>query len=107
MRPIDADALIKGKNDHEMISTHLIFNAPTLDGIFIDRWVPVSERLPEKNGQYLAYIINPYDEKIQYLMTCYYYAKDNQWIPDDETASDNVIAWMPLPKPYKESGDKE
>lgn len=31
MRPIDADALLKGKDDHEMISTHLIFNAPTLD----------------------------------------------------------------------------
>lgn len=31
MRPIDADALLKGKEDHEMISTHLIFNAPTLD----------------------------------------------------------------------------
>ena len=30
MRPIDADALLKGKDDHEMISTHLIFNAPTL-----------------------------------------------------------------------------
>lgn len=31
MRPIDADALLRGKDDHEMISTHLIFNAPTLD----------------------------------------------------------------------------
>lgn len=31
MRPIDADALLKGKDDYEMISTHLIFNAPTLD----------------------------------------------------------------------------
>lgn len=31
MRPIDADAFLKGKDDHEMISTHIIFNAPTLD----------------------------------------------------------------------------
>ena len=31
MRLIDADELLKGKNDHEMISTHLIFNAPTVD----------------------------------------------------------------------------
>ena len=31
MRIIDADALLKGKTDHEMISTHLIWNAPTVD----------------------------------------------------------------------------
>ena len=36
MRPIDADALLKGKDDHEMISTHLIFNAPTLKVIKAD-----------------------------------------------------------------------
>lgn len=31
MRLIDADELLKGRSDHEMISTHLIFNAPTVD----------------------------------------------------------------------------
>lgn len=31
MRLIDADALLKGKQDHTYISTHLIWNAPTVD----------------------------------------------------------------------------
>ncbi len=31
MRLIDADALLEGREDHEMISTHLIWNAPTID----------------------------------------------------------------------------
>lgn len=31
MRLIDANAVLKGKNDHEMISTHIIWNAPTID----------------------------------------------------------------------------
>lgn len=31
MRLIDADELLKDRTDHEMISTHLIFNAPTVD----------------------------------------------------------------------------
>lgn len=31
MRLIDVDELLKGRTDHEMISTHLIFNAPTVD----------------------------------------------------------------------------
>lgn len=30
-RYIDADALLKHTTDHEMISTHLIYNAPTAD----------------------------------------------------------------------------
>lgn len=44
MRPIDADALLKGKEDHEMISTHLIFNAPTLDvkPVIRGKWLSVS-----------------------------------------------------------------
>ena len=30
-RYIDVDELLKGRQDHEMISTHLIWNAPTVD----------------------------------------------------------------------------
>ena len=32
-RLIDADELLKHKTDHEYISTHLIYNAPTVDAI--------------------------------------------------------------------------
>lgn len=51
MRLIDADALLKGKQDHEMISTHIVWNAPTIEAepirhghwdyveeFFADRW---------------------------------------------------------------------
>ena len=44
MRLIDADALLKGKDDHQMISTHLIWNAPTVDA------VPASDIDPAKCG---------------------------------------------------------
>ena len=37
VRLIDANALLKGKDDHEMISTHLIWNAPSLNGYYIAR----------------------------------------------------------------------
>ena len=33
MRLIDADALLKHRTDHDMISTHLIYNAPTVEAI--------------------------------------------------------------------------
>ena len=77
------------------------------------KWIPVSERLPEEQGIYLAYIINEYDNRFQYPMTaCFSPNKVGclpQWFPDDETASNNVVAWMPLPKRYEpqERSDKE
>lgn len=36
-RLIDADALLEGREDHEMISTHLIWNAPTIDAVPVVR----------------------------------------------------------------------
>ena len=43
MRLIDADALLKGHQDHEMISTHLVWNAPTVDAIPIE-WINRAEK---------------------------------------------------------------
>ena len=41
MRLIDADALLKHKTDHETISTHLIYNAPTVDAVPVrhGKWI--------------------------------------------------------------------
>lgn len=66
-----------------------------------NKWIPVSERLPEENGRYLAYIENSYYNRLSYIMICDYV--QSTWCPDDETASNNVTYWMPLPaKPHKE-----
>ena len=70
------------------------------------RWIPVSERLPKNPGRYLTYIVNEHDTNYRYIMTCEYVESDLWcWFPDDECASDNVIAWMPLPEGYKEKGE--
>ena len=67
------------------------------------RWIPVSERLPDTDGIFLTYIVNPYDTKLSYVMICDYICQ--KWIPFDDAASSNVVAWMPLPEPYIESED--
>ena len=64
------------------------------------RWIPVSERLPEEMGTYMTTI--DYGEHGLVTGQRYYYGRGLKW--NDEC----VIAWMPLPNPYKtESEDKE
>ena len=69
-------------------------------------WIPVTERLPEKDGRYLCTIQNKYAPEVVGVMVCDYwkqaigYVSMHDWCPDDEAASDNVIAWAPLPAPY-------
>lgn len=59
------------------------------------RWIPVSERLPEKNGAYLITGRQGAVNKQRY--------HDGHWY-----GNWSVLAWMPLPEPYKaESEDKE
>ena len=80
------------------------------------KWIPCSERLPDTNGRYIVtrglkacnaiwnrvYIINYSDlmglkaEKIWW---------DGNVGKSDFQKIDDVIAWMPLPSPYK--GEKE
>lgn len=69
-------------------------------------WIPCSERLPEKSGYYLATIINAFDEKEVCVIWFAHKADYDVWGWRQITNSDIVIAWMPLPTPYK-GGDSE
>ena len=70
------------------------------------RWIPVSERLPEEDGFYLATCdgeICGEDEPI-FSMAEF---ENGKWV-DDEDDYQCVLAWMPLPLPYMaESEDKK
>lgn len=93
----------------EFLADNLIAN-----GVTVQKWIPVSERLPDKNGRYLAFlkyvkctmILNfalDFIEHDEYgLLTekkksCFYYC-DDDWelieVPE-------VTHWMPLPQPPK------
>ena len=57
-------------------------------------WIPVSERLPEIHNYLQEYIVTI---KGNFIRTAFFTeCNGKSW-----WSIDNVIAWMPLPKPYK------
>ena len=57
-----------------------------------NEWIPVSERLPEEHGEYL--VTDKYGRVTSGL-----------WIGNAKRWKD-VIAWMPLPEPYKAESEE-
>lgn len=55
-------------------------------------WIPISEGVPIKDTKVLATFMNGI------VGTAYY---------SDDSYVDDLVAWMPLPEPYKEEGEEE
>lgn len=66
-----------------------------------EKWIPVTERLPEKDGDYIVtYLwIGTYSGEA-YRETGIDEWKKGGWIDIPQTYE--VTAWIPLPKPYQE-----
>lgn len=66
------------------------------------RWIPVSERLPEAEVEVFVYLFDRPSPHIAWM------SKDGKWHTEDFTleVDENPAAWMPLPKPYKEEQDE-
>jgi hypothetical protein len=92
MRLIDADALDYelGTSDRDIYVRECLAEAPSVTPE--PHWIPVTERLPEASGLYLVSVKNDHERR---------YSKTAWFEKDVWFARQDVIAWMPLPEPYK------
>lgn len=111
MRLIDADELRKNVTaiskfpDEYIIDKieYLIDFAPTVDVEWVEQyrnWIPVSKRLPEifrdEYGELIPYLVCV--NRTEYPFRAFYDGKN--W--GDGWTKLDVVAWMPLPEPYKD-----
>lgn len=71
-------------------------------------WIPVSERLPnqEESIKYRAVFLIQ-DKYIDLPYMAIWNRIKNIWVDEDGDRINSVIAWQPLPEPYKEVSDAE
>ena len=118
MRAIDADAIAyesidscdTGRHEHYYGTGIIAVRKEDIDAMPTiqpePHWIPVTERLPKDGRQVLVYAMS-----VHYALAKYDEMRDadgtykKQWVTFDAwkpyyTIKD-VIAWMPLPEPYK------
>lgn len=80
-----------------------------LDMPVVQQWIPLTERLPEKPFGCIVTVwdTNPVTmDEFENILPYFVGWDGEQWNDDDgEQCPFEVIAWMPLPKPYKEDGE--
>ena len=99
MRLIDADELKEAMEEHTDYKGYLVCDpeeiidlAPTIE---IPQWIPCTDRLPDKDGDYIA----TYTFCDKQVVNKVHYSKHLGFFYN------SVIAWMPLPAPYMKEGD--
>ena len=69
------------------------------------RWIPVSERLPKDKTYVLVTIAvrgrQPHSRSSWYQAGAFHNDNGDYWRADEP----EVVAWMPLPEPYKEESE--
>ena len=110
MRLIDADALwmdIIHAMDYCGDILEIIERQPTAE----PKWIPCSERLPEEPFGCLVTVwdTNPVTmDEFENILPYFVGWDGEQWNDaDGEQCPFEVIAWMPLPEPYKEENDEQ
>lgn len=131
MRIIDADELTewvwRKRVDSRELIADLIASMPTIEAE--PRWIPVTEKMPEENEAVNVTWVNHLPESYykhikdkHFTATAVFYRGDWYWWSD--TLQDylaeyglcpiyrmdraiEVVAWMPLPEPYKEVEERE
>ena len=84
----------KGLITAGMIADHLIAN-----GVTVQQWIQVSERLPEEND---VYMVSAFDGHARRTTFAQWQNRLKRWYLTGARSYWKVTHWMPMPEPPKE-----
>ena len=109
--PYYAYMLLKNQIELDNVAEKIIANGKPYEEIPTGDWIPVSERLPKEEDYHKCYglpdgcVLWQLDNGI--IGFGWYYESTKAWSDtNDHKIEENgrrVIAWQPLPEPYKET----
>ena len=105
---IDADKLKRHyawwDDEEKKIFDEIIDLQPAAD-VEPPQWIPVEDGLPEEEGQYLVSCDSDFAIEVARF---YIDSEDEEdrWFGCDWNDPEDIVAWMPLPEPYK-GGEEE
>lgn len=92
-------ACLRRNDTFSVVTEKTIKSEPTIE------WISVNKELPKHDDWKIVTILDEHgDTPYRYTDFGWYLEEANCWIVDAEQRTD-VIAWMPLPEPYKEDED--
>lgn len=103
---------LKKKNTTPSIDIKLTTIKDVLENELINKWIPVSQRLPDvrqrENGEPIEFIVMIKDAVVPTVLSI---DNNGNWfdfmchdydMPEYLSGGYDVIAWQPLPEPYRE-----
>lgn len=80
----------------------LMFDRLIANGVTLQKWIPVTERLPDENGYYLCVVcVSSVNQRKEYRRMILFW-EDNVWIDMANCfRTKKPLYWMPLPDPPK------
>ena len=87
-------SLIHKETGREMRFTGGDVTPVIANGVTVQKWIPVTERLPDDEGSYLVY-----SRKSKTVFTAHYRPNISKWA--NRANGQFITHWMPLPEPPK------
>lgn len=77
------------------------------NGVTVQKWIPVTERLPDKMGQYVCrYVFGDNTDCPNFQVHWYFANLENPHFQHEGYMGLTVTHWMPLPEPPKEKDNE-